>query len=118
MKRPQEYLLRNNTSISYLLTWAGILSYLSLMPIIDQYLVDYTHHGSPLRWILTGGLGLISGGSVVTGVLILFISSLHIRFSTNRLLSDLLSIVIFGLQLVGQLLVYFLILYFFGGIEL
>lgn len=118
MKRPQEYLLRNNTPIAYLLTWAGILFFLCLMPIIDQYLVDYTHHGSPLRQILPGGLGLISGSSVVAGTLILFISSLHIRLSKYRLLSVLLSLVIFVLQLAGQLLVYFLILYFFVGIEL
>lgn len=118
MKRPQEYLLRNNTPLAYLLTWAGVLSIQCLMPIIDQYLIDYTHRGSPLRQILPGVLFLISGSSVIAGTLILFISSLRIRLSQNRLLSVLLSLVIFVLQVAGQLLVYFLILYFFVGIEL
>lgn len=116
MKRPKEYLLRNNTLISYAFIWGGILSILYLSQTSDQYLQDYTHQGSPLRTIFPIGIFLIFGSSLLIGILLLFISSLYIQLSTNRILSALLSVTIFSLQLACHFFAYLLIVYFFIGI--
>ena len=117
MKRPKEYLLRNNTLLSYAFIWGGILSILYLNQISDQYLQGYTHQGSPLRTMVPIGIYLFFGSSVLLGILLLFISSLCIQLSTNRILSVLLSVIVFSLQLACHFFVYFLIVYFFIGID-
>lgn len=117
MKRPKEYRLRNNTLLSYAFIWGGILSFLYLNQISDQYLQGYTHQGSPLRTIIPTGIYLFFGSLVLFGILLLFISSLCIQLSTNRILCILLSVVIFALQLASHFFIYLLIVYFFIGID-